>query len=218
VLWSRERSGLLPLPERAYPCCTVHAVRTNRFGLVTFETNRYSVPPEHAHGQLLLKAYTWRIEIAAQDKVIALHERCYGREQDILDPLHYLPLLAMKPRAFEQAKALREWRTHWPEVYNTYHQALVERLGAPEGTREFVRVLQLHRDHAPALIQQAVEQALQYRTYSFDAVHHVLLQAIRPVPVVSPLDLSGQPALASVALPIPDLSHFDQLLQTERGG
>jgi transposase len=218
ALWNKERPGLLPLPERAYACCTVHVVRTNRFGLATFETNRYSVPPEHAHGQLLLKAYTWRIEIAAQDKVIAVHQRCYGREQDILDPLHYLPLLAMKPRAFEQAKALREWRTRWPEVYNTYHQALVERLGDSEGTREFIRVLQLHRDHAPDLIQQAVEEASQYKAYSFDAVHHMLLQAIRPVPVVSPLDLAAQPALASVALPIPDLSHFDQLLQTERGG
>jgi len=49
------------------------------------------------------------VEIAAGDKVIATHPRCYEREQDILDPFHYLPLLMTKPGAFDHAKALREW-------------------------------------------------------------------------------------------------------------
>ncbi len=218
ALWALERSQLLALPDRPYACCTVHPVRANRLGLVTFETNRYSVPCEQAHGQLLLKAYVWRVEIAAQDKVVAVHERCYGREQDILDPLHYLPLLVMKPRAFEQAKALRDWRNHWPASYDLYHQALVERLGSSKGTAEFVRVLQLHRHYAPDLIQQAVEQALQYRAYSAEAVRSLVLQLAQPVPVLSPLDLSAKPELTAVRVPVPDLSHFDQLLLTERGG
>jgi hypothetical protein len=44
----------------------------------------------------VLKAYTWRLEIAVKDRVVATHVRCYDREQDILDPLHYLPLLLLK--------------------------------------------------------------------------------------------------------------------------
>lgn len=217
ALWTQERGHLLPLPEWPYPCCTVHPVRANRLGQVTFETNRYSVPPEHAHGALLLKAYTWRVEIAAKDKVVASHTRCYDREQDILDPLHYLPLLMAKPGAFEHAKALQGWRAQWPAAYDEYQRALIERLGASQGTREFIRILQLHGSYPAALLRQAVEQALQYGAHSFDAVHNVVVQLARPTPEVSSLDLSGQPALAAVAAMAPDLSHFDQLL-TAQGG
>ncbi len=216
-LWARERDHLLPLPDRPYPCCTVYPVRANRLGLVTFETNRYSVPPEHAHGELLLKAYTWRVEIATKDKPVASHARCYDREQDILDPLHYLPVLMAKPGAFEHAKALQDWRATWPAAYDEYRRALVGRLGASQGTREFIRILQLHGSHPAALMRQAVEQALQYGAYSFDAVYNVVLQLARPTPDVSPLDLSAQPALAAVAAAAPDLSHFDQLLAAQGG-
>ena len=216
-LWAQERQHLLPLPDWSYPCCTVRPVRANRFGLVTFETNRYSVPSEHAHGELLLKAYTWRVEIAARDKVVASHARCYGREQDVLDPLHYLPLLMAKPGAFDHAKALQAWRARWPAVYDQYRQALVQRFGTSQGTREFVRVLQLHRNHPPDLVRQAVEQALQHQAYNADAVLNIVLQLAQPTRTVSPLDLSAQPALAAIQAATPDVSHFDQLL-TGRGG
>ena len=216
-LWAQERGHLLPLPQRPYPCCTVYPVRANRFAQVTFETNRYSVPDQYAHGQLLLKAYTWRVEIAARDKLVASHARSYAREQDIFDPLHYLPVLMDKPGAFEHAKPLRQWRAEWPAAYERYRQALAERLGSSQGTREFIQVLQLHRSYPPGLLRQAVEQALQYGAYSFDAVHNVVLQLARPAPAASPLDLSQQPALAAVAAAPPDLSHFDRLLAAQGG-
>ena len=34
-----------------------------------------------------------RVETTNGHKILAIHTRCYGREQDILNPLHYLPLL-----------------------------------------------------------------------------------------------------------------------------
>ena len=60
--------------------------------------------------QLVLKAYPFRVTILYLDAVLARHPRCYGRDQDILDPLHYLPLLEQRPGAFEHAKPLRRWR------------------------------------------------------------------------------------------------------------
>ena len=38
---------------------------------------------------------------------VAEHSRCLGREQDILDPLHYLGLLEQRPGAFEYAIPMR---------------------------------------------------------------------------------------------------------------
>ncbi|MEZ4713122.1 MAG: hypothetical protein R3A44_38385 [Caldilineaceae bacterium] len=79
----------------------------NRYSQVVFETNRYSVPVELAQKHLVLKAYPFHIEILTPTACIAHHARCYAREQDILDPLHYLPLLAERPAAFEHATPMR---------------------------------------------------------------------------------------------------------------
>jgi hypothetical protein len=46
--------------------------------------------------QLVLKAYVWRVKIAAEVKVIAAHPSCSEREQDIL--LHRLT--AARPELF----------------------------------------------------------------------------------------------------------------------
>ena len=74
--------------------------------MVTFQTNRYSVPVAHAGDALLLRAFVDRVEITDGTRVIAVHERCYGREQDILDVFHYLPLLKKRPGALDHAKPL----------------------------------------------------------------------------------------------------------------
>lgn len=76
-LWEKERPHLLPLPERPFPCCRTVPVRANRLSLVTFETNRYSVPVEHAHRPLFLRAFVDRVEVSSGTQVIAVHPRAY---------------------------------------------------------------------------------------------------------------------------------------------
>ena len=64
---------------------------------MTHHHNRYSVPVEHAHEKLILRAYPDRVEIGKGATTLAVHPRCWEREQDILDPQHYLSLLAQRP-------------------------------------------------------------------------------------------------------------------------
>jgi hypothetical protein len=63
-----ERDHLLPLPARAFPCCVLRPARANGFGLVTFQTNRYSVPAAHAHEKLWLRPLltAWRSATAVR--------------------------------------------------------------------------------------------------------------------------------------------------------
>ncbi|HRJ45253.1 MAG: hypothetical protein KJZ86_25865 [Caldilineaceae bacterium] len=49
--------------------------------------------------------------------MIASHPRAYARQQEILDPLPYLPLLEEQPGAFEHALPRRCWRERWPPAY-----------------------------------------------------------------------------------------------------
>lgn len=211
--WEIERPHLLPLPEQDFKCCINVPVVLNPYGQVEFETNRYSIPAEAAQRNLTLRAYPFRIEVLDRDDVIASHPRCYGYQQDILDPLHYLSLLEQRPGAFEHAKPLRHWRTEWPPVYERLLARLREQWPDGQGVREFVRILRLHTDYPAAQIAQAVEQALQYGCPHLDGVTLCLRQLMQPDAPVAPLDLARWPELVTVGGQALDLQCYDRLLE-----
>ena len=109
--WEQERSQLLPLPPSDYECCHMTIVRLTPYSQVTYATNRYSVPVNRARREVTLKAYPFQIEVWNGLEKLCSHPRCYGREQDIFDPLHYLSLLEQRPGAFEYAKPLKQSRS-----------------------------------------------------------------------------------------------------------
>lgn len=211
--WETEKPHLLPLPERDFECCVVVPVVLNGFGQVEFETNRYSVPAAQAGRNLVLKAYPFQVEVLYQDEVIAHHPRCYGRHQDILDPLHYLPLLEQRPGAFEHAQPIRRWRRDWPPVYERLLARLREQWPDGKGVQEFVRILRLHEKHPADVIARAVEQALTYGCAHLDGVLLCLRQLLEPQPLPSVIDLSAWPELVAVGSQTPDLRRYDELLE-----
>jgi len=213
---AQEQAQFLPLPERAFSCCATVPVQPNRLSLVSFATNRYSVPVEAAHKNLILRAYPHRIEIADQHKIVASHTRCWDREQDILDPQHYLGLLSKRPRAFERARPLRQWRETWPQVFETYWAVLKERFPDNQGTGVFIRILQLCADYAEDTLAEALEMALVCHCYNYDGVRELVRRVAEPERP-APADLSSHPTLASVSVPPPDLGHFNQLLSLGGG-
>lgn len=210
--WQMEKPHLRPLPERDFACCVTRPVRLTPYSQVVFETNRYSVPVDEAYRNLVIKAYPFRIDILHLERVIASHPRCYGRDQDIFDPLHYLPLLEQRPGAFEHAKPIRRWREDWPPAYERLLSRLRAQWPDGRGVREFVRILKLHRDHPASLVAQAVGQALEYGCAHADGVELCLRQLMKPGSPVSPLDLADWPKLAAVSIQTPDLHCYDQLL------
>lgn len=213
-----EQARLRPLPARPYPCCAVKPVRANGFGLVSFQTNRYSVPSEYVPEALWLRAYVERIEISNGQQVIAVHERCYQREQDILNPLHYLSLLEQRPGAWEQAKPIQEWQSRWPTVYDDYLQALRQRLPVNQATREFIRILRLHQDYSERELAQALTEALQHHCYTVDGIKQLLQRLREPAQPLAPLDVTPWPHLAVTPVEWPALSRFDTLLAQPPGG
>ena len=66
-------------------------------------------PVEHAHHSLFLHAYVDQVEISNGGRLVAIYAHCYEREQDILNPIHYLPLLRERPGALDHAKPLKTW-------------------------------------------------------------------------------------------------------------
>ena len=211
-LLADERSQFLPLPAELYPACVSSPVKPNGYSQVELDTNRYSVPVEHGNDQLVLRAYPFRVEILLGEKVIATHPRCFGREQDVLDPLHYLSLLEQRPGAFEHAKPLRRWRKHWPEDYNLLLEELRNRLSDGRGVKEFIAVLKLHREYPAEQVEQAVHGALELGAASLDGVLLCLRQLQNPQPQLAPLDADGFANLAGFGNQPVNLQQYDQLL------
>jgi hypothetical protein len=162
----------------------------------------------------VLRAFPWQVELSDGQTVVARHPRLYGRDGEHLDPLHELQVLERKPGGFDGARPIQHWRASWPPIYEAYLAALRQARPA-EATREFVRILQLHARYRPEAIAAALEQALQLRCWSADAVEVLIRQATDPATVGSALDLTAAPhlaPLAAVTIPVPDLHAFDRLL------
>jgi len=211
-LWAEEQAALLGLPAHSYECCRCVPSRVNSYSLVTFETNRYSVPVEYAGYPVLLKAFVDHIDVIYEDRVVATHGRSYGREGDFLDPQHFLRLIMQRPGAWEHAQVIREWQARWPKVYDRYLAALREHCPEPQGLREFIRVLALHRTFDEPLIAAALEWALAQRIYTCEGVKHWLLQQTHATETPPPLDLGTRPYLAQPRVAEPNLARYQQLV------
>jgi hypothetical protein len=146
------------------------------------------------------------------EKVIATHPRCFGREQDVLDPLHYLSLLEQRPGAFEHAKPLRRWRKHWPEDYNHLLEELRKHMSDGRDVKEFIAVLKLHRDHPADQIEQAVHAALELGAANLDGVLLCLRQLQNPPPQLIQLEAERFANLAAFGNQPVNLQQYNQLL------
>jgi hypothetical protein len=112
-------------------------------------------------------AYVFRVTMAWQDRGIASHVRSYGREEEVLDPHHYLPVLLKKPGAFTRATPILKWPL--PAVYEAYYRQLQERREGSGGTREYIRILMLLKDH-PFRSHCGGGAGLELGVYSYEAV------------------------------------------------
>jgi transposase len=199
--WQVEKSKLLPIPRFPHPCAVTRLVKASSLSLVNFDGNRYSVPVEYGLRRLTLHAYAWKVAIASGDLVIATHERCYGKEQDITSVEHYLPLLIRRPGAFPYAKPVRHWQM--PELYRDLLAAMKAKHNG-HGTREFLLSLYLGRSYGQDLLEEAMREALVANRPDYDFIRQVLL--------APPPGQSGCPEkLTEIKINFPDPGQFDRL-------
>jgi len=139
-----EREHLLPLATEGADLAQTSFPTVNGLGCAKVLTNAYSVPLP-AGAQVQAKAYASIIELWHAGRCVARHERCYRRQQQILDLEHYLDVLYRKPGALAGSKLLEQ-----------------------------KRLLKLSHKHGHQKLQAAVETALSSSCYDAAAVHHLL--------------------------------------------
>ena len=119
-----EREQLLPLAKEGFDLAAVRFPVVNSSGCVKVLTNFYSAPLA-AGTEVEAKIHASYVEIWRQGKCLARHERCFGRQQKVLDLDHYLEALERKPGALAGATALEQWRAQgrWPASFSNNGRA-----------------------------------------------------------------------------------------------
>jgi len=174
-VWEEEKQILLPLPPKPFACCRTREVKSDRYSRVCFETNRYSVPTTFAGQFLTLKAYVDHIEVWRENDLIASHQRSYGRREEILEPRHYLPELIKKPRAWQNARPLKNGKL--PPVYASAMAKMSQ--NGPDGIKEFARIMQLEKLFGLDVLTKALEKALNSQVLSLAAVRELAANIAR---------------------------------------
>jgi transposase len=215
--FERDRASAVALPTYPFDACLVQAAQVDKYQTVRFDCNRYSVPRCYAYQSVTVKGYVERIEVVAAGQVVARHARSYGREEQVLDPLHYLAALGRRPAALDHAPVLRDWQL--PASFTRLREVLEQRHGARAGGRQYIRVLQLLAEHPLERVRQAVEQCLPSAPVEAERIIAVVARlasasstaTAAAQAVTSPCHSSVTP-LCQYQVPRPNLGRFDQLL------
>jgi transposase len=187
---ARDQAALLPLPAVPYEACDLRSARVSSLSLVRYRGNDYSVPVAYGHREVVVRGYVEAVVIGCGAAEIARHRRSYGREDGLLEPLHYLARLERKTGALDQAAPLAGWEL--PEAFLTLRRLLETRLGKA-GRREWVQVLRRLEVFRPEEVEAGVEEALRLGAIGFDAVKPLVLCRIERRP--PRLDLEVYPYL-----------------------
>jgi len=214
----RDRAEALSLPAQPFDPCIAQAAQVDKYQTVRFDHNRYSVPRACAFQAVTVKGYIDRVEVVVGGQVVARHGRSYGRDEQLLDPVHYLAALGRRPAALDHAPVLKNWAL--PASFTHLREALEKRHGGRGGARHFIRVLQLLAEHPLERVQQAVEKGLRHEPVQAERIIATVARlaeasrtAAAPEEAVTPICHSTVTPLCQYQVPRPDLGRFDQLLK-----
>ncbi|MGL5424031.1 MAG: Mu transposase domain-containing protein [Serratia fonticola] len=94
------------------------------------DRNRYSVPAIYAGKAVSVRIRATHIEMVADSIQVAQHARCFGRDQLICDPWHYLLILEKKPGALRHGAPFVQWELP-PAVQQVRDRILKQPKGRP---------------------------------------------------------------------------------------
>jgi transposase len=212
-----EREYLQPLAGEGFDLAAVSFPIVNSSGTVNVLTNFYSTPLAPGT-KVEAKAYAAYVEIWCEGRCVAQHERCFSRQQKVLNLEHYLDVLAKKPGALAGSMPLEQWRAQgrWPESFDRFWENLKQRRGRQDGTRAMIEVLLLGRQYGYEPMRRAIEQALSLGGSDVAVIRYLLERE------------QTEPRTPAVALqvgwldryqrPLPNLQDYDRLLTATVAG
>ena len=162
--------------------------------LVRFDNNRYSVAASAVGRPVEIRAYADRIELRQDGRPVGEHRRCFGRDQTMFDPWHYVPVLARKPGALRNGAPFKDWVL--PPALERVRRKLA---GARDGDRQMVTILTAVLSDGLPAVEAACAEALGQAVHSADVILNILArrrEQVVPISIMTPaaLRLRHEPA------------------------
>ncbi len=180
-----------------------HTLRVSSTGLVRVDRNRYSVPAVWAGKVVSVRLDAERLRVVAEGRIIAEHDRHFGRDRLICDPWHYLPVLEKKPGTLRHGAPFQSWDL--PVPIRVVRDRILKQ---SKGDRAFVELLLLAREVGLEVLEVACELTLETGVITAPLV----LNAMRRLSAPSrPQPLDGAPAPPLHTEPLADCSRYDSL-------
>lgn len=207
-MFEAEQPSLVPY---AGPFNGFHAVpaAVSKTCLVRFDNNRYSVDARAVGQPVEIRAYADRLECWQEGKIVAEHERRFGRGQTIYDPLHYLPVVVRKPGALRNGAPFKEWDL--PRSIRRVQRALEQH---PGGDRQMVDILSAVLTDGLEAVEAACVEALTNKAPCAGVVLNILARHREPPP---PLTITTPNALKLACEPEANCARYDSLRRSIDG-
>jgi hypothetical protein len=167
--------------------------------LVAVARNRYSVPCELVGHRVSTRLYPDRVEIAADEAIVASHERLANRGHISYDWQHYIALVQRKPGALRNGAPFADM----PAPLLRLRQGLMRHDG---GDKTMAQVLGCVLSHGLEDVLVAVELVIESGVLSTEHVLNVLARLN-----ASELPQSVESTLQLKELPVANTGRYDSL-------
>ena len=215
-VFEAERAQLVPIGGRFEGFRAAQA-SVSKTCLVRFDNNKYSVSSRAVGRPVEIQAgacpragrrpdpWAERIVIRQDGAIVGEHARCFGRDQTIYDPWHYVPVLARKPGALRNGAPFKDWLL--PANLGQVRRRLK---GSDDGDRQMVKVLSAVLTDGLATVEAACAEALAGGVHSADVILNILARRRDPGPAATIL---APDALRLHHAPVADCARYDRLLR-----
>jgi transposase len=197
-----ERPSLVPYASRFDGFHAVPA-SVSKTCLVRFDSNKYSVTAGAVGRPVEIRAYADRIELRQDGRVVGQHVRCFGRDQTVYDPWHYVPVLARKPGALRNGAPFKDWVL--PASLERVRRKLA---AADDGDRQMVEILTSVLSDGLAAVEAACAEALREGVHSAAVILNILARRREPA---APITIMTPDALRLRQAPTADCARYDSL-------
>lgn len=207
-VFEQERTSLVPYVG---PFNGFHALpaSVSKTCLVRFDKNRYSVDGRAVGRPVEIRAYAERVEFWQDGRIVGQHDRAFGRDKAIYDPLHYIPVLARKPGALRNGAPFKDWEL--PPAIRRVQRKLGK---VPNGDRQMVQILSMIPTDGLDAVDAACAEALNEGAPAASVIINILARRREPPP---PMTIDTPDALRLTCQPVADCQRYDSLRRLDHG-
>lgn len=202
---------LRPLPDLLPDCRQTEQLLVHKDFAVRFDGNCYTTPPWAIGKHITLKASQTTISLYHRQKIIAIHSRCWEKNQRIELPSHKELVKKIKKKLW-QDRQIAVFASLAPQA-RAYLNGLAD-AGQPI-KKNILRLLALKDEYGSNALIYAIEKAISHKAYGADYIENILYQEMTPQRSHPPVKLKDD-ALNRIRLTQPCLADYDSLILKRR--